>query len=87
MKKIKFGNVVLGKLSPESELKPKYVTFEFVENVYGLTKGRLYPLLKDGRVKSIAVVDPGKSRGKRLINLSSLEDFFAALELAEGVTK
>jgi len=85
MKKIKYGAVADGTAVADfSRQKPKYGDFRYVEQHYGVTKGVLYPLFQDGRVKSIVIQNAGTSRGKRLINLESLEAYLESLELAAG---
>lgn len=85
MKAKKFGKT---KFAPAKEkttennptITPKYITFARVKAEYGITKGRMYPLLKDNRVASITLVEDGKSRGTRLIVAASLERYLKSLE-------
>jgi hypothetical protein len=63
-------------------LQPKYLSVDQVRPIYGLTRGVLYPLLKEGQIKSVCVVGKGangllRSRGKRLIEVASLEAYLA----------
>jgi len=71
-------------------LQPKYLSVDQVRLIYGLTRGVLYPLLRDGVIKSVCVVGKDqngkrRSRGKRLILISSLESHLAQLAEQEGV--
>lgn len=65
---------------PSPEIKPKYTTFEGLEAGYAITKGRAYPLIKDGRIKVVRLIEPGKSRGKVLILVDSVERYLKSLE-------
>jgi hypothetical protein len=88
---MKFKNVKLGaaKFSPRSpeellqEIVPKYITFERLEAEYSISKGRAYPLIANGRIKVVRLLEPGKSRGKVLIVVSSVENYLKALETTE----
>jgi len=67
-----------------SVLQPKYLSVDQVRPLYGLTRGVLYPLLRDGLIESVCIVgkdQDGKprSRGKRLISVASLESYLSNL--------
>jgi hypothetical protein len=84
MKTIKFGRTKFSPVNQTSEnlpaIPPKYMDPDRVDAVYSITNGKLYPLIKSGRVKSITLCEPGKSRGKRLVLVSSLEEYLKSLE-------
>ena len=69
---------------PSSEIKPKYITFERLEAEYGITKGRAYPLIHNGRIKVVRLIEPGLSRGKVLILVDSVERYLKSLETVEA---
>lgn len=45
----------------------------------GLTRSALFALLKDGKVKSVSLKQPGCKRGVRLIDARSLVEFLSSL--------
>jgi hypothetical protein len=68
-------------------LQPKFLSVDQVRTIYGLTRGVLYPLMKEGLVESISIVSrdrDGKtrSRGKRIVSVESLENYLAGLAKA-----
>jgi hypothetical protein len=68
-------------------LQPKFLSVDQVRPIYGLTRGVLYPLIKQGLIKSVCIIDKGpdgkaRSRGKRLIEVASLESYLAGLAKA-----
>jgi len=73
-------------------LQPKYLSVDQVRALYGLTRGVLYPLLREGRIESVCVIgrdqdgEP-RSRGKRLVSVASLEAYLSKLteQQVEGV--
>ena len=69
---------------PSSEIRPKYITFERLEAEYGITKGRAYPLIANGRIKVVRLIEPGLSRGKELIIVDTLERYLKSLEVVEA---
>jgi hypothetical protein len=60
-----------------AQLPVKYLDPDAVCRIYTITRGRLWPILKCHPELSITLVDPGRSRGKRLINVAKLEAFLA----------
>jgi hypothetical protein len=58
-----------------AQLQIKYLDPDGVCRIYNITRGRLWPILKRHPELSITLVDPGRSRGKRLINVARLEAF------------
>jgi hypothetical protein len=85
MKTRKFGRTKFSPLNQASEnlppaIPPKYMDPGRVDDVYGISGGKLYPLINSGRVVSITLCEPGKSRGKRLVLVASLEAYLKSLE-------
>jgi hypothetical protein len=71
-------------------LQPKYLSVDQCRPIYGLTRGVLYPLLRDGVIQSVCIVGKDqngkrRSRGKRLILVESLERYLSQLAEQEGV--
>jgi hypothetical protein len=65
-------------------LEPKYLTIDQIRLLYGLTRGVLYPLLNSGAIESVCVIGKDqdgapRSRGKRLVRVSSLESYLSGL--------
>jgi hypothetical protein len=63
-----------------AKLPIKYLSFDDVTRIYAITKGRLYPILKENPELSITLVEPGRSRGRRLILAAKLEAYLERLE-------
>jgi len=56
------------------------------ESNTGLTRSVLTRLCDEGKVKSISLRDPDKSRGCRLVNLESLLHYLSNLEEVQNST-
>ncbi len=56
----------------------KWIDAATARQQFGLTKTTLYQLRRSGRVVSSSVKAPGKSRGKRLYQVASIEAVIAA---------
>jgi hypothetical protein len=72
-----------------SVLEPTHIDVNQVRPYCGLTRGVLYPLLKEGVIKSVVVIGKDRngklrSRGKRLVSVASLKAYLARLE-EEGI--
>jgi len=57
--------------SPELARMPKGK-----EKLHGLSRSYLYALEKAGLIRTVSVVMPGKARGIRLVDVSSVRAFF-----------
>jgi hypothetical protein len=77
----KFSPVSPKELQLPPEIAPKYITFERLEAEYSISKGRAYPLIANGRIKVVRLLEPGKSRGKVLILVASVEAYLKSLEV------
>jgi hypothetical protein len=71
-------------------LQPKYLSVDQVRPIYGVTRGVLYPLLRDGVIQSVCIVGKDqngkrRSRGKRLILVESLERYLSQLAQQQGM--
>jgi hypothetical protein len=76
-----------GSKEPDTVLIPvkrKYGKPETVWQIYNLTKGKQYSLIKAGLIKSVSLREPGRSRGSRLIDLESVEAYLSSLQAAEA---
>jgi hypothetical protein len=61
----------------KAKLPIKYLDADDVSRIYSISYGRLRPILKRHPELSITLVDPGRSRGKRLIIVAKLEAYLA----------
>ena len=59
----------------KAKLPVKFLDMDDVNRIYSITRGKLAPILKRHPELSITIVDPGRSRGKRLIDVAKLEAF------------
>lgn len=50
------------------------------KTLFGITRAHLYQLWKSGDVKSVAIRQPGKKFGIRLVSKSSILDFISRLD-------
>lgn len=50
----------------------------------GLSRAKLYELISSGKIRSVAIREPGKLRGSRLINLASVLEFIVSCERADA---
>jgi hypothetical protein len=62
---------------------PEWGDSRDVQRIFGIKESHLYQLMKEGTVKSILVKGRGRTRGKRLINFSSIRRLLATLEAEE----
>ena len=85
MKSTKFGRTTFapkGFNEPDTVLLPvsrKYAKPATVTQIYDLSHGKLYALIREGLIKSITLREPGRSRGSRLIEIASLEKYLQSL--------
>jgi hypothetical protein len=47
---------------------------------YGISRSGFYRLIRDGKIRSACLRDKNKSRGTRIVNVQSLEDYIRAHE-------
>jgi hypothetical protein len=78
MKHTKHGTAKFSPTSQES-YRPKYIDFERLEGEYAIGKGKAYPLINDGSIKVIRLVEPGRSRGRVLVEVASVEAYLAKM--------
>jgi hypothetical protein len=51
---------------------------EQVQALYGLSRSKVFELIREGQVTSASLSSPGKSRGVRLISRESLDELISA---------
>ncbi len=68
-------------------IEPEFCAFPGpaqVEPYGGLRRGMLYQLARDGHIKTVSLRMPGKTRGRRLIVLSTLRDYLRRLNAEQN---
>ena len=74
------------KPTQKTEQQPlaEWVGYEQAELIFGLSRTHLYKLGKAGQVQTVAICEPGRTRGRRLYSVASIRALFsAAIEGAE----
>lgn len=56
----------------------EWVGYEQAELMFGLTRTHLWKLGKAGQVQTVAICEPGKTRGRRLYSVESIRALFTA---------
>ena len=83
MKNPKLGRAKFSPMSQEElnepTFRPKYISFERLEAEYAIGKGKAYPMIDDGRIKVIRLKEAGRSRGRVLVDVASVEAHLAKL--------
>ena len=69
---------------PGACFEPEYAGYRELKIIFGLSRTHLYRLAREGRIKSISLRDPGKTKGRRLYLVQSIR---ALLNTAQEVTK
>ena len=54
---------------------PEFLDAEGVEGYFGLKRSVLYRLLAENRVRAVSIRQHGRTRGKRLFDVSAIRDF------------
>jgi len=65
-----------------AELSPEFASIDDACRLFGLGRTKLFSYIRDGRIKSVLLREPGKTTGRRLIYLQSVRDFL--MEQMEG---
>lgn len=82
---------VLDNLEIETSRIPKPAAIEYTESdwvrmprvgqtLFGITRSHLYQLWKQGHIRSVAIRQPGKKFGIRVVSKSSIIDYIAKLD-------
>jgi hypothetical protein len=59
---------------------PAWLKLDVTSQCYGISRSGLYGLIRDGKIRSACLRDRNKSRGTRIVNVQSLEDYISAHE-------
>jgi len=70
---------------PHHDVEPKYTDFDGLEAGYAISKGKAYPIIARGDIKIVRLIEPGKSRGKVLIDIASVEAYLNRLSAEQEV--
>ena len=57
---------------------PQWLRVEQVQALYGLSRSKVFELIREGQVIAASLSSPGKSRGVRLISRESLDELISA---------
>jgi hypothetical protein len=63
-----------------SKAEPEWCRVPDVFRIFGIRRGSLYNLLKDGEIKSVCLRRRGYKQGQRLIQIASVRDFLNRLQ-------
>ena len=58
-----------------SFIEPEFLRVKDVEKMFGLKRGKLYPLIREGAVISKSLRTRGTIRGVRLVSVDSLRNY------------
>lgn len=61
-----------------STVSPQWLRVEQVQALYGLSRSKVFELIREGQVTAASLLSPGKSRGVRLISRESLDELISA---------
>jgi hypothetical protein len=71
--------------TPYGVIGPRYIRLSQALQLYPWRRAKLYELIREGRIKSFLLMEPGASRGLRLVDRYSMDEFLErAAEEAEG---
>ena len=63
-----------------SFIEPEFLRVKDVEKMFGLKRGKLYALIREGAVISKSLRTRGTIRGVRLVSVDSLRDYINSQE-------
>jgi hypothetical protein len=61
-----------------STVSPKWLRVEQVRALYGLSRSKVFELIREHQVVAASLSSPGKTRGVRLVSRESLDELIAA---------
>lgn len=59
-------------------VSPKWLRVEQVQALYGLSRSKVFELIRENQVEAASLTSHGKSRGVRLISRESLDELIFA---------
>lgn len=78
-------NLIIHKKPPNTEsasdgaiTRPLWLRVEQVRALYGLSRSKVFELIREHQVVAASLSSPGKTRGVRLVSRESLDELIAA---------
>ena len=65
---------------------PRFIDFHRLLAEYGIPKSKARQLIADGFIQAIHLVNRGRSRGRMLIVVKSIEDYLERISQEQGIT-
>jgi len=62
----------------EGKLDPEFAGHAKIRELFGLSRTHTYRLSNEGLIRSVSLRERGKARGRRLYDVQSVRDYFAA---------
>ena len=62
------------------DISPRYLRDKGATAMFGLSRTKLYTLAKQGKIKSVSLQEVGTSRGCRLFEVASIQNFIDSFE-------
>jgi hypothetical protein len=62
----------------EAKLDPEFAGHAKIRELFGLSRTHTYRLSTEGLIRSVSLRERGKARGRRLYDVQSVRDYFAA---------
>jgi hypothetical protein len=69
------------------DLQPRWLRVGPACKYGGFSRAKLYQYLAEGQIKSVSVAPPGKTRGIRVVDRLSIDEFLTSLGEKQGVGK
>jgi hypothetical protein len=69
----------LDALQAYPDVSPAYGDVKYVTAKYGIGRGKIYELMKNGKIVAKTLVSKGRKRGRVLIDLSLLDHYLSRL--------
>ena len=61
-------------------ISPRYLRDKGATAMFGLSRTKLYTLAKQGKIKSVSLQEVGTSRGCRLFEVASIQNYINSFE-------
>ncbi len=67
-------------INPLEPPRPEWIRIPAAVACFGISRSKLYTLIKDGKIRSVSLREPGQTKATRLIHVDSLRDYIASFE-------
>ena len=67
-----------GATRPPQHIDPEFVDCQGLQAGWGIRRSLAYQLLADGKIRGVSLRRRGRTRGKRLFDVSSVREFLRA---------